>query len=108
MKRLRIPPHICITTCTFYTAWLRRNGVMGSLSRMTAALLFTYEPRMKNIQKKKDEFAVGLVYLHQHSLDASGKVALERMLAGNGVVLDLLQLLCVGLVGLLFVLCDDL
>jgi hypothetical protein len=51
---------------------------------------------------------VGMVYLHQHGLDASGKGALERVLAGDSVVLDLLQLLCVGLVGLLLELGNDL
>ena len=49
-----------------------------------------------------------MVYLHQHGLDASGKVALEGVLAGDLVVLDLLQLLCVGLVGLLLELGNDL
>lgn len=51
---------------------------------------------------------VGMVYLHQHGLDASGKVALEGVLAGDLVVLDLLQLLCVGLVGFLLELGNDL
>jgi hypothetical protein len=84
--------------------------LLGSLSRIEAAatLFCSHEPRITKIQKENMNLLVGMVYLHQHGLDASGKGALERVLAGDSVVLDLLQLLCVGLVGLLLELGNDL
>lgn len=46
--------------------------------------------------------------LHQHSLGTGGETTGVRVLARHLVVLDLLQLLCIGLVGVLFVLCNHL
>jgi len=86
-----------------------QNGVMGSLSQIAAAaLLFHTSHEYHKDTKENMNSLFGMVYLHQHSLDASGKTALERMLAGDSVVLDLLQLLCVGLVCLLLELGNDL
>lgn len=70
--------------------------LMGSLFRIAAALCHTSHELQRH--KRKHKFAVGMVYLHQHCLNASREVTLERVLARNSIVLDLLQLLCVGLV----------
>jgi len=79
------------------------------IAAAAATLFVSHELRITKDTKGKHEIRLfGMVYLHQHGLDASGKVALERVLAGDFVVLDLLQLLCVGLVGLLLELCNDL
>lgn len=59
-------------------------------------------------KREKREYELGNRYLHQHSLATGRQVAIVGVLRGDLVVLDLLQLLVVGLVCLLLVLCNDL
>lgn len=87
---------------------VKAHGVYGKPVPQGSSSTFDYTSHELQRYKRKHKFAVGMVYLHQHGLNTSRKVALERLFAGNSIVLDLLQLLCIGLVCLLLVLGDDL